>query len=38
MPKTKTNRKTDREQYTSSNAATAGLLTLVKPAETLAHK
>ena len=30
----KTNRRTDREQYTRSNAATAGRLTLVKPAET----
>ena len=28
--------KTDREQYTRSNAGTARLLTLVKPAETLA--
>ena len=27
-------RRTDREQYTRSNAATARLLTLVKPAET----
>jgi len=33
--KTKTNRRRDREQYTRSNAATARLLTLVKPAETL---
>ena len=32
--RTKTNRRTDREQYTRSNAATARLLTLVKPAET----
>ena len=36
MSRTKTNRRTDREQYTRSNAATAKLLTLVKPAETLA--
>ena len=28
-----TNQRTDREQYTRSNAATARLLTLVKPAE-----
>ena len=34
MSRTKTNRRTDREQYTKSNAATARLLTLVKPAET----
>ena len=34
MSRTKTNRRTDREQYTRSNAATARLLTLVKPAET----
>ena len=34
MSRTKTNRKIDREQYTRSNAATARLLTLVKPAET----
>ena len=34
MSKTKTNRRTDREQYTRSNTATARLLTLVKPAET----
>ena len=27
-------RRTDREQYTRSNAATARLLTLVKPVET----
>ena len=32
-----TNRRTDREQYTRSNAATARLLTLMKPAETLAR-
>ena len=37
MSRTKTNRRTDREQYTRSNAATAGLLTLVKPTETLAR-
>ena len=37
MSRTKTNRRTDREQYTRSNAATARLLTLVKPAETLAR-
>ena len=36
MSRTKTNRRTDREQYTRSNAATARLLTLVKRAETLA--
>ena len=36
MSRTKTNRRTDREQYTRSNAATARLLTLVKSAETLA--
>ena len=35
MSRTKTNRTTDGEQYTRSNAATATLLTLVKPAETL---
>ena len=34
MSRTKTNRRTDRGQYTRSNAATARLLTLVKPAET----
>ena len=34
MSRTKTNRSTEREQYTRSNAATARLLTLVKPAET----
>ena len=34
MSKTKTNRRTDREQYTRSNAATARLLTLAKPEET----
>ena len=34
MSRTKTNRRTDREQYTRSNAVTARLLTLVKPAET----
>ena len=34
MSRTKTNRRTDRKQYTRSNAATARLLTLVKPAET----
>ena len=33
--RTKTNRRTNREHYTRSNAATARLLTLVKPAETL---
>ena len=32
--KEKTNRRTEREQYTRSNAATVRLLTLVKPAET----
>ena len=37
MSRTKTNRRTDREQYTRSNAVTARLLTLVKPAETLAR-
>ena len=37
MSRTKTNQRTDRKQYTRSNAAaTARLLTLVKPAETLA--
>ena len=36
MSRTKTNRRTDKKQYTRSNDATAGLLsTLVKPAETL---
>ena len=34
LSRTKTNQRTDREQYTRSNAATARLLTLVKPAET----
>ena len=34
MSRTKTNRRTDREQYTRSNVATARLLTLLKPAET----
>ena len=34
MSRTKTNWRTDRQQYTRSNAATAKLLTLVKPAET----
>ena len=39
MPRTKRNRRTGREKFTRSNAATATLLTLVKPAETLArHK
>ena len=33
--RTKTNRRTDREQYTRSSAANARQLTLVKPAETL---
>ena len=37
MSRTKTNRRTDREQYTRSNAATARLLTLAKPTETLAR-
>ena len=37
MSRTTTNRRTDREQYTRSNAATARLPTLVKPAETLAR-
>jgi len=37
MSRTKTNRRTDREQYTRSNAATARLLTLVKPVETWAR-
>ena len=32
--KDKTNRRTEREQYTRSNTATVRLLTLVKPAET----
>ena len=32
-PRTKTNRRIAREQYTRSKAATARLLTLVKPAE-----
>ena len=35
MSRTKTNRRTDREQYTRSNAMTARLLTLVKWVETL---
>ena len=34
---TKTNRRPDRDQYTRSNAATARLRKLVKPAETLAR-
>ena len=38
MSRTKTNRRTDREQYTRSNAATARLLTLVKSGETLATR
>ena len=37
MSRTKTNQRTDRKQYTRSNAATARLPTLVKPAETLAR-
>ena len=37
MSRTKTKRRTDREQYTRSNAATARLLALVKPGETLAR-
>ena len=37
MSRTKTNRRTEREQYTRSNGATAKLLTLVKLAETLAR-
>ena len=37
MSRTKTNRWTEGEQYTRSNAATAGLLTLVNPAENLAR-
>ena len=36
MSRTKTQLKTDREQYTRSSAATTRLLTLVRPAETLA--
>ena len=36
MSRTKINWGTDREQYTRSNAATARVFTLVKPAETLA--
>ena len=38
MSRTKTNRSTDRERYTGSNAATASLITLVKPAETSARE
>ena len=34
MSRTKTNQRTDRVLYTRSNAVTARLLTLVKPAET----
>ena len=34
----RTNRRTDREQYTRSKAATARLLTLVKPAETFSTR
>ena len=38
LSRTKTNQRTDREQYTRSNAVTAsGLLKLIKPAETLAR-
>ena len=37
MSRTKTNRRTEREQYTRSNGATAKLLTWVKLAETLAR-
>ena len=37
MSRTKTNRRTDREQFTRSNVATARPLTLVKAAETLAR-
>ena len=37
MSRTKTNLRTDREQYTRSNAATARPFTLVNPAETLAR-
>ena len=36
MSRTKTNRRTDRQQYTRSNPATARLLTFVNLAETLA--
>ena len=37
MSRARANRRTDREQYARSNAATARLLTLVKPTETLAR-
>ena len=37
MSRTKTNRRIDREKCTRSNAATARLLILVKPAETVAR-
>ena len=37
MSRTKTDQRTDREQYTRSSAATTRLPTLVKPAETLAR-
>ena len=36
MSRTKTNWRSDREKYTRTNAATAMLLKLVKPAETFA--
>ena len=37
ISRTKTNWRIDKKQYTRSNAASARLLTLVKPAESLAH-
>ena len=37
MSRTKTDQRTDREQYTRSSAATTRLLALVRPAETLAR-
>ena len=36
MSRTKTKQRFDKEQYRRSNAATARLLTLMKPADTLA--
>ena len=36
MSRTKTKQRSDKEQYRRSNAATARLLTLVKPVDTLA--
>ena len=37
MSRAKINRRTDREQYTRSNAATARPLAFARPAETLAR-